>query len=416
MPRIPVQSNRQAGSVRLVNGERTIRVDDASTRTEGRSLRFDAGAIGKLERTPTGGIRVPARVTREGVLVYQRADGTTIREYRPAEEVFRADSLASLADCAVTVTHPSSGRVTPETFRQDAVGYVRGEGARDGRFVSAHLVVQDAEAIKRIDAGELVELSCGYSCRVEAVGGVTRDGERYDAVQRDVTYNHVALLPRGGGRAGRDVALRLDGAGVELAAPTTNDDPAREPGARRNDTMKTERIDGVDYTVGSPEWHQAHARRMARLDAEAEELKAKITELEAQLAAMKAELAGKSAALDEKTKALEEAADETKMDARIAARAALVEQARTVLGKDAKLDGKTSDAIRREVLTKLDGAACVEGKDAAHVAIYFDARLRARGEDQLSKARQDALPIPTSGNHAPALAAHRPRLANKLRG
>lgn len=409
-----------------MNGERTIRVDDAGTRTETRAMRFDAGAIGKLERTPTGGIRVPARVTREGVLVYQRADGTTIRELRPADEVFREDSLASLADCAVTITHPSSGRVTPETFRQDSVGYVRGEGQRDGRFVAAHLVVQDADAIRRIDAGELVELSCGYSCRVEPTSGMTADGERYDAIQRDVTYNHVALLPRGGGRAGRDVALRLDGAGVEVATPPANDNPARDPARdperdRRIDTMKTERIDGVDYVVGSNEWQQAHAKRMARLDAEAEELKAKIAELEAQLAAMKEELAGQTAALDEKSKALDEATDETKMDARIAARAALVEQARGVLGASVKLDGKTSDQIRREVLTKLDGAGCVEGKDASHVAIYFEARLKSRSSESLSQSRADALPpIPAPGNAAPAPAAapvpYRMPLGAKLRG
>src|SRR5678816_252445 len=116
--------------------ERHIRCDDSSERAT-RSLRFDVGVIGKLEKTPTGGVRVPARVTRTGVFPYMRADGSIQREYRPASEVFKADSLASLADAAVTVEHPTEGVVTPETFRQLAAGYVR-EGVRqDGNFVAA---------------------------------------------------------------------------------------------------------------------------------------------------------------------------------------------------------------------------------------------------------------------------------------
>src|SRR5678816_1356476 len=86
--------------------ERHSRCDDSSERAT-RSLRFDVGVIGKLEKTPTGGVRVPARVTRTGVFPYMRADGSIQREYRPASEVFKADSLASLADAAVTVEHPT---------------------------------------------------------------------------------------------------------------------------------------------------------------------------------------------------------------------------------------------------------------------------------------------------------------------
>lgn len=118
------------------------RCDDASTTVDASVLRFDAGTIGKLERTPVGGVRVPARVTRSGVLEYRRQDGTTSREWRPPEEVFAADSLASLADAAVTVGHPAAGRVTPESYRGDAVGYVREAGRADGRFVATMLAVQ----------------------------------------------------------------------------------------------------------------------------------------------------------------------------------------------------------------------------------------------------------------------------------
>lgn len=358
-------------------------------------MRFDVGAIGKLERTPTGGVRVPARVTRSGVFPYRRADGSTVLEYRPEAEVFAGPSLASLADCAVTVAHPASGSVTPETFKRDSVGYVRDPGTRDAQFVATQLVVQDADAIARIDAGDLIELSCGYGCLLEMTPGVTPGGERYDAIQRDVVYNHVALLPRGGGRAGRDVALRLDGAAVAL--------PDSEP-EQRNDSMKTEKIDGVDYTIGSPEWTQANAQRLARLDADLAASCAKCDELTKQLDAVKAELAGKQAALDAQTAALACATDETKLDAHLDARAQLLARARSVLGTSTKLDGKTADTIRREVLTKLDGAACVEGKDESFVTAFFTGRMAAVASSAVASARVD------SGASAPVVDLSRYRV------
>jgi hypothetical protein len=69
----------------------------------------------------------------------------------------------------------------------------------DGQFLRCSLVIQDAEAISRIEAGELVEISAGYACDVGP------DGE-----QTNVRYNHIALLPRGEGRAGSDVSIRMD--------------------------------------------------------------------------------------------------------------------------------------------------------------------------------------------------------------
>lgn len=175
------------------------------------ALRFDRGSIvSKLTRTPTGGIRVPARVSRTGVLVYQNADGSSFREYRPESEAFHPDSLKSLEDAVVTVGHPLNEMVSPATSSRYGVGHVRGPGRRDGRFVLSELAVLDAKAIGAIDARELSDISSGYTCRLEQGPGTTPDGERYDAIQRDVRYNHVALLPAGAGRAGRDVSLRLD--------------------------------------------------------------------------------------------------------------------------------------------------------------------------------------------------------------
>lgn len=367
------------------------RCDDARTDLAS-SWRFDAGTLGKLERTPTGGVRVPARVTRSGVLVYQRADGTQIREWRPPEEVFHEDSLRTLADAAVTIGHPPAGKVTPASFRADAVGYVREAGRRDGAFVSAPIVVQDGAAIDRIDGRDLVELSCGYSCTVEMKSGVTPDGERYDAIQHGIKYNHVALLPRGGGRAGRDVALRVDGAAIEItesARPAPNGDaPTR---VERRDTMKTERIDGIEYEIGSVAWAQARERHDSKIAADlaSAEKRAKEAETKATAETARADSAEK------RVKELEGELVPAKLDARVAERAALIERVRLVLGADTKLDGKSDVEIMTATVVKLDPEfkvdAISEGQRETYVRARFESDMRHQKKPSpVVQARGDA--------------------------
>ena len=167
--------------------------------------------MGRLERTPTGGVKVPATVGRVGVLVYKNADGTTRREYRPEASAFDSTTLASLEDALVTEGHPQSAMLTPQNARTYARGHAK-RGRRDGRFIATDLAITDGPTIAKIDARELVEVSAGYTCRLELKPGKTAAGESYDAIQRDIRFNHVALLRRGEGRAGPDVRLRLDAA------------------------------------------------------------------------------------------------------------------------------------------------------------------------------------------------------------
>lgn len=66
-------------------------------------VRFDFnGSSGEFSRTAQGFLRVNARLTKVGVFKYKGG-----REYRSEEEVFRADSLASLKGAPVTDLHSS---------------------------------------------------------------------------------------------------------------------------------------------------------------------------------------------------------------------------------------------------------------------------------------------------------------------
>lgn len=161
--------------------------------------------------TPQGGLVARANLTRTGVFTYRNADGSARRELRHPDEVFEKESLDSLAHAPLTDDHPSS-KVTPDTWRQDAIGHVSGRPEPAGEFVASDIRIQHGPAIAKATAKppKLQEASCGYDCLYDPTPGEYK-GERYDGVQRRIRYNHVALGPPGWGRAGSDVRMRLDG-------------------------------------------------------------------------------------------------------------------------------------------------------------------------------------------------------------
>lgn len=198
--------------------------------------RYDSFRIDKYESTPSGGLRVDAYPTRVGVLNYRRADGSIQRELKHPDEVFSPESLASLRGAPFTDDHPSQGEVNPSTWRDLARGHVGDTVRQDGDHVYAQVLVQDADIIRRIQTGDVCELSCGYQADYDPTPG-TYNGQNYDGIQRNIRYNHLAGGGKNWGRAGNSVRLRLD------AADATNVDSP--PMALR--------IDGKDYDPATAE-------------------------------------------------------------------------------------------------------------------------------------------------------------------
>lgn len=164
-------------------------------------------------RHPAGFISVPAVVSRVGIFEYHTAGGDPYSEYRPAEEVSRADSITSFKNTPVTVYHPQAG-VDPKNWKSHAVGHVGDDVRFDAETgeVWATLHIHDAATIERIEKRELTDLSPGYSVELKEECGMCSHG-RYDAIQTNIVYNHLSLLPPGAGRQGSRVALRLDSVG-----------------------------------------------------------------------------------------------------------------------------------------------------------------------------------------------------------
>jgi hypothetical protein len=91
-------------------------------------------------------------------------------------------------------------------------------------------LVRDDATNEAITAGKR-QLSPGYDVRLDETPGITPDGKRYDAIQRDIVYEHIAIVTAG--RQGPDVSLRFDGAdvGVMLDDQDQRDDAAFRVGS-----------------------------------------------------------------------------------------------------------------------------------------------------------------------------------------
>jgi len=361
-------------------------------------VRFDVAILGAVKRTPLGGLEVPATLTRAGVFTYRDTNGATIRELRPIEEVLSADSLESLRGAPVTDLHPPE-LVTPETFRTYSRGSVLGTPTTEnGTQVAAVLAIQDAELIAKVESGAAREVSLGYSMQIDPTPGVW-NGEAYDQVQRQIRYNHAALGPVGWGRAGRDVALRLDASAAimdTLLAPR-KDRPIMFPKITLDAATRTLRIDGADYSLATPEGRaraasalaQSQIRiatRAARVDGDAGEIVAgalsQIEALQSSLMDLAAQLsdaapvaadaaAAEVVAEDPEAVAADAAAAEVKaaeaMDAAVAERIETRERAAKVAPSVA-LDAKAST---REIMAAVIAVASPEVRIDSNTPIEF---------------------------------------------
>lgn len=373
-----------------------------------RARRFDLSRVDATEVTPSGGLRIPARATRSGVLEYHDADGRTWGELRPADEVFSAESLASLRAATLTELHPPS-LVSPETWKRLAVGHTGDDVRKDGEFVAVSVVVQDAETLARVRSGELVELSCGYSCDLDETPGVF-DGKPYQRIQRGIRYNHVALGPEGWGRAGSDVRLHLD-SGDAVSTPYSRVTPSDNTRATTSATATRERT-AMAKTVkkdGDSEAPEMPPKKDADPVAEPDMTAKKDADLAAKDAMIEAlkdalgdamkkliELEAASKPVEGESAITEEMVPEAVQDSIASKRVALWDTARSVLGNDAhnkpvKLDGKSAVEIKRMVVNHVFKSVRLDAKTTAETLnTLFDAATAQHAANAESAARTDA--------------------------
>ena len=305
--------------------------------------RFDQVAFAAT-KTAEGFIRDTPIVGRTGILVYRNADGTERREYRPPEEAFRDDSLASLMGKPITIGHKAF--VTAGNAAQVApVGSVLSAGRQDGNNIVADIVVYNLDTDSR-------ELSCGYTLTLDETPGTTPDGQRYDAVQRNIVYNHLAIVPQG--RAGV-ARLNMDGEQV-----IDEEDNSKED--KKMAEMTKIRLDsGIEYECAPEVKVEIEKMRKDSADAKKglDKLQAKFDALEAEL---KKEQEGRKADA-EKAK--------VNFDEAVKARVDLLKVAEA--HKIANADSMTDTEIKTAVIKAVRGDAInLEGKSADYIEAAFD--------------------------------------------
>lgn len=331
------------------------------------ATRYDLGTLRPAQTRGDGRLIVDAHITRSGVFSYRNPDGTTRREYRPPDEVFKADSLSTFALVPVTNDHPPEG-VTSRNARKYAVGSVGENVRQDGDHVTAQLVVFDQGVIDAMARGKR-DVSCGYECDLDETPGVTPSGERYDAIQRNIVGNHLAIVSVG--RAG-SARVRMDGA-VQLGAEGATGDLIM-------DELKQALADAATQKVRADVAEQALAALRKDADATKARLDAAVEELAAE------------------RKARTDAA--TALPDLVKARVALETRAQPILGDAFRADSDDR-ALRCAVVEKVTGVKLGDDKSADYVTARYDAAIERaetsagvmRGQAEIIvRGRVDAAP------------------------
>jgi hypothetical protein len=316
-------------------------------------LRFDFnGSSGEFKRTPQGFLRVNARLTKTGVFAYENG-----REYRSDEEVFHTDSMASLKGAPVTNLHPAEcggeNFLTPVNTKNHIIGITENI-EREGNYLKGSLIIFHEDAIKAIENGERKEISLGYKCQLDLTPG-TWNGESYDAVQKNIVINHVAIGPKGWGRAGPDCAIRTD-------ATLT----------KGQDVTETIHLDGIDVALTKESIITLLAEKKRAFE-----------ELKGRLDAMGLEL--------EKAQAAKAALEDPQViEAKVQARLKLVAKCKPILGDDVLFHDKSDSELKLLAIKKHYPEADFSYKDQSFLDGMFEGIVATKTghNDSLSSARQ----------------------------
>jgi len=133
-----------------------------------------------------GVLSVPAIVAREMVYDY---DG--LKVLKPADELKAASLFAN--GIPVTREHPQSGIVTD---RAEVLGFFRNPLAENDTLKGI-LEITDKDLIADVKDKKLTEVSPGFFCNLDRSDSGEFNGEHFDATQKEIFLNHIAIVKNG---------------------------------------------------------------------------------------------------------------------------------------------------------------------------------------------------------------------------
>ena len=326
------------------------------------ATRTDRQTLDELTLEPNGWLRASAALTRTGVFAYRKEDGSIRRELRPPQEVFRADLMPLYAGLPLTVGHPDVF-LDVLTTRAHQVGSISSPRREADKLV-ADLLITDLPAIEQVQRG-VRQISVGYEAELDPTPGVWM-GQPYDAVQRRITPNHIAIVDRG--RAGPECAIRLDQGDTMLDLEIDGNsvtvtpemfsavlsalgmDPANPP-------QTLELCYGPQDPAAAPTMDKAPAPAAPAPAAKADAMDA----LQARLDSLQAQLASKP--------------DETKIRESVRNRIKLES---TAEAHGVRFDAAMSDDLLRAAIVKQLEGVDVSAKSSAYIEARYDSAIEAR--------------------------------------
>ncbi len=333
-----------------------------------------------------GYLTISARIARIGIQAYYGHELSGAQDeieidrlykvYRSEAEVFSDDALDSFRDLPITFGHPAS-EVDVDNYRSFAVGHVIGLPIRDGDFIRAELTIRDSETIAKIKAGESTQLSVGYHADVTLEQGTTPDGQAYDAVQRNIRGNHIALV--GAARCGPQCSLEGRIGDQQVSDSVCDCDCAS---CQIHKNLSTKEHIMTDFVmINGEQIPLAEAVEQLR-DANSRMAEA-LKDANATIEAMGAELETKNGEVE----ALKQApTGDSDFTAKVQARAQMLSESASILGDSGPLSDLSDGDIRRRVINHIYGDGFASGaSEHALIGMYKVAvRDAARSKDNLN--------------------------------
>lgn len=161
--------------------------------------------------------------------------------YRPFDELSNPETLKSFDGIPFIDDHEMLGEGFTPVDKRPAAGVMMNPKAGNG-MLRADLKIFSEEMKDKI-AGGKKELSLGYQCTYQLKRGVW-NGKPYDAIQRDLRGNHIALVDRG--RMGAEVRVydravtTCDALDITQAITSPANKKEKEPMAEEEKDLKKE--------------------------------------------------------------------------------------------------------------------------------------------------------------------------------
>ena len=336
--------------------------------------RYDSVPIRDYHFDDQTGFLYVYRVPIAGAMVqkYVKSDGSEEMEAKLPEEILSDATVSSANSKPVTDGH--HGLVTKDNSHDLLKGFTASNGHVEGNMLYNDITITDPNLISQIKSGDKRELSIGFETQMDPTSG-TYNGTKYDAVQRNIRINHVAVVPKG--RAGHEV--RLIGDSAEAVEQV-------EPSEEKGNQMETRvvRADGQNITVAADDVEKitkldadnsAKAKQITDLDAQIKKLQSEKAQLQgdADASAKKADEAqAKADSLEADNKKLQEEFDKYKADG-VDKKLELIDKVKSFVGDEYDYHGKSERDMKIDAVKAIKGDSVdFTDKSDSYVQAAFD--------------------------------------------